>query len=172
MEYQELRQLLYLKNNYMDYIFEMQNFEKEILNMDKPTSTILVKQTFTVWYLIVEGCSNLDDNILQSTLNRNINIINKFYSTEVYLLFLKGWMYQISPWFFDEKESSKGDYYLEYAYKKEPDNLLFKWALRESLNINKNELKFIKFSIENDFHKYYIDYRLISEYFKRIIKDS
>jgi hypothetical protein len=156
-----------------DYANQIQHLEREVSGKETPSSIILIKQTFVVWYLLVEGNNCLDKQRLQSILNRNISIINRFYPNEPDLLFLRGWMLQIiSPWFFDENESNKGEEYLKRAYKYHQDNFLFKWALRESIIPTKEELKIIKSSIKNDFYKYYVDCQPISEYFKGVVETT
>ncbi|WP_257667152.1 hypothetical protein [Parapedobacter tibetensis] len=155
-----------------DYVNQIQLLEKEISGNETPSYIILIKQTFVVWYLLVEGNDSLDEHKLQSILNRNISIINKHYPNEPNLLFLRGLMLQISPWFFDENENGDGEKYLKLAYKHHRDNLLFKWALRGSIDLPKEELMIIKSSIEKEFDKYYIDYQPIREYFKGIVETS
>lgn len=156
----------------IDYVSQIRLLEKEISDKEIPSSIMLVKQTFVVWYLLVEGSNSLDEHKLQSILNRNISTINKLYPTEPNLLFLKGWMLQISPWLFDGNESDKGEKYIKLAYKYHQDNLLFRWALRGSENLPKDELRAIKSSIEKEFDEYYIDYQPIREYFKGIVETS
>lgn len=93
----------------IDYVGQIQLLEMGISDKEISSSIMLVNQTFIDWYLLVEGNNSLDELKLQSILNRNIIIINKIYPTESKLMFLIGWMIQISPWFFDQNESDKGE---------------------------------------------------------------
>ncbi|RWW96707.1 hypothetical protein [Flavobacterium cerinum] len=156
----------------IDYNYEINNFENEIFNNEIPSDVILLKQTFVVWYSLVEGNTKLDEVWLQDILNRNTNLIRKHYPRDPNLLFLRGWMIEISSWLFDSEDSNFGSKYLISAYKYCPNNLLFKWALRGSINLSKDELNIIKISIQNRFEDYYVDYRPIREYYQDMIKDS
>lgn len=156
----------------IDYVNQIQLLEMEISREEIPSCITLIKQTFVAWYLLVERNNGLDEHKLQSTLDRNIGIIKRLYPNEPNLLFLRGWMLQIAPWFFDESENNNGEKYLKLAYKYHNNNLLFKWALRGSMNPSKEELGIVKSSIEKEFDKYYVDYQPITEYFREMVASS
>lgn len=153
----------------IDYIKEIQDAESEIKGEELPNAIALIKQTFIVWYLLVEGNSDIEEDYLQQTLNRNITLINKFYPKNSELLFLQGWMIQISPWYFDLDSEEIGDKYLRLASKYDPDNLLFKWALREGLHTTKNATERLEASVIENLDKYYINYKPIQEYLENVV---
>lgn len=153
----------------IDYITEIQEVEPEIKEEKLPNYMALIKQTFLVWYLLVEGNTEIEENYLQQVLNRNIILINKFYPTNSELLFLQGWMIKISPWYFKLESDEIGDKYLRLAYKYNPDNLLFKWALSEESNMTKTTTEKLEGLVLENLDKYYINYKPIQEYFKNIV---
>lgn len=152
----------------IDYIKEIREVEPEIKGEKLPNNIALVKQTFIVWYLLVEGINESEEDYLQQTLNRNIILINKFYPKNSELLFLQGWMIKISPWYFNLESDEIGDKYLRLAYKYNPDNLLFKWALSEESHTTTTIERLEALILEN-LDKYYINYKPIQEYFKNIV---
>ncbi len=153
----------------IDYIKEIQEVESEIKEEKLPNSNALIKQTFIVWYLLVEGNNEVEGDYLLQTLNRNIVLINKFYPTNPGLLFLQGWMIKISPWYFNLDSDEIGDRYLRLAYKYHPDNLLFNWALSEESNMNKITVERLEALVLENLDKYYINYQPIQEYFRNIV---
>jgi hypothetical protein len=153
----------------IDYVSEIQAVEAEIKEHELPNDIALIKQTFIVWYLLVEGSNEVEEDYLQQILNRNITLINKFHQKNPELLFLKGWMIGISPWFFDSESDEIGDKYLRLAFKYRPDNLLFKWALRKELDTSKNATERLEALVIENLDKYYINYRPIQEYFENVV---
>lgn len=153
----------------IDYIKEIREVEPEIKGEKLPNNIALVKQTFILWYLLVEGINEIEEDYLQQTLNRNIILINKFYPKNSELLFLQGWMIKISPWYFNLESDEIGDKYLRLAYKYNPDNLLFKWALSEESHTTKTTIERLEALILENLDKYYINYKPIQEYFKNIV---
>jgi len=153
----------------IDYIKEIQGVEPEIKEGKLPNSEALIKQTFIVWYLLVEGNYEMEEGFLRQTLNRNIVLINKLYPTSSELLFLQGWMIKISPWYFKLESDEIGDRYLRLAYKYDPDNLLFKWALSEESHMAKIAVERLEALVLENLDKYYINYKPIQDYFKNIV---
>lgn len=153
----------------IDYIKEIQDVESEIEGSKLPIKIPLIKQTFIVWYLLVEGINKIQEDYLQQILNRNIILINKFYPKDPELLFIRGWMIKISPWYFNLEHDDIGDKYLRLAYTYKPDNLLFKWALENELDMPKSSVEKLETSILRDMDKYYINYKPIQEYFKNVV---
>jgi len=153
----------------IDYIKEIQEAESEIKVEELPSAIALINQTFIVWFLLVEGSNEFEEDYLQQILNRNITLINKFYPKNSELLFLQGWMVKISPWYFDLKSDEIGDKYLRLAYKYNPDNLLFKWAMQEERYATKNSTERLEALILENFDKYYINYNPIQEYFENVV---
>jgi hypothetical protein len=153
----------------IDYIKEIKKIEPEIKDEKLPNILALIKQTFIVWYLLVEGNDEIEGDYLQRTLNRNIILINKFYPNNSELLFLQGWMIKISPWYFNLETDEIGDKYLRLANKYNPDNLLFKWALSEEAHTAKTATDRLEAMVLGNLDKYYTNYRPIQEYFKNIV---
>ena len=156
----------------IDYIKQISELENNIKKNKIPLIADLVKETFVAWYMLVEGNLLLREDYLQEILNRNINLIHTFYPGNPELQFLQGWMIEISPWFFDVEDEDIGAKYLKLAYNAQPDNTLYKWALRDEMNIPKVLLAQMKVSLIIDYNKYYIDYTPIKEYFKDIVSNS
>lgn len=153
----------------IDYIKEIREVEPEIQEEKLPINITLIKQTFIVWYLLVDGNNETEGDYLQQTLNRNIILINKFYPNNPELLFLQGWMIKISPWYFNLESDEIGDKYLRLAYKYNPDNLLFKWALSEEAHTTKTTIERLEALVLENLDKYYTNYKPIQEYFKNIV---
>ncbi|WP_256009121.1 hypothetical protein [Desertivirga xinjiangensis] len=153
----------------IDYTKEIQELQTEIKEAKSPDSAALIKQTFIIWYLLVEGNTDIEEDYLQQLLNRNMVLINKFYSKKPELLFLQGWMIKISPWHFNLESDDIGDKYLKLAYKYNPDNLLFKWALPEESHMTKTDAERLEASILENLNKFYINYRPIQEYFQNVV---
>ncbi len=146
-------------------IKEIRQLEAEINAGDFTAKDPLLKQTFLVWYLLVEG-STISEGYLQELLNRNIKLVNEFYSKNPTFIFLKGWMIGISPWYFDKDEIDNGDKYLNLASKLNPENLLFKWAAINSRDSSESELRN---NVLKNLRAYYIDYEPIQNYFQNIL---
>ena len=156
----------------IDYINELHELEVQIKNNERPSSIMLIKDTFLSWYMLVEGISLRDDEYLQEILDRNMSLINRYYPDNSDLHFLRGWMIGISPWFFDMDNEELSQKYLKLAYKICPTNMLFKWALRDYIEISKVDIEQIKVLIANNYEKYYINYKPIRQYFKDVIAAS
>lgn len=152
----------------IDFFKEIQAVESEIKEEKLPNNIALIKQTFIVWYLLVEGNDEIEEDYLQQVLNRNITLINKFYPKNPELMFLQGWMIKISPWYFNLESDEIGDKYLRLAYKYNPDNLLFKWALPDPHTTKAITERLEALVLEN-LNKYYINYMPIQEYFKNVV---
>ncbi len=153
----------------IDYIKAIQEVEPKIKEEKLPNNIALIKQTFIVWYLLVEGNNEIEEDYLQHILNRNIILINKFYPKSPELLFLQGWMIKISPWFFNLEYDDIGDKYLRLAFKYNPDNLLFKWALQDETGTDKTTTERLEALVLENLDKYYVNYLPIQEYFKNVI---
>jgi hypothetical protein len=153
----------------IDYIKEIQDLNSEIIKDIVPLNTPLIKQTFLVWYALVDGHIEIPEDYLQEVLDRNILLIKKYYPKDPELLFLQGWMIAISPWYVNSNNDDNSDKYFGLAYKYRSDNLLFKWTLIDDAQETKISMKRLESSILENLHSYLINYKPIQEYFRRII---
>ena len=152
----------------INFTKEIQDAEIEIKEGSQPLRIPLTKQTFIVWYLLNEGNTEIHDGYLQAILDRNILLIHRFYPENGELLFLRGWMIKISPWYFNMKTDTIGDSYLRLAYKYHPDNILYKWTQLDHERSTKISVETLEVLVLNNLEKYLISYVPIQVYFGNI----
>jgi hypothetical protein len=152
------------------YLTQIQEIEI-VLKENYSDRELLINQTFLSWYVLVEG--NLESDILYGDslklkIKRNYMYLNEYCPKDSIINFLIGWMAEITPWLFDD--NIQGMKLLRQAYEYEPGNLLFKWAIRNELNLRENEIVEIKDEVKKDSQKYIYGFLPVQDYFYDIFK--
>jgi|GEM_PF-2233113 len=151
-------------NEYIKYILGVEFHSKDMLTNQE----VLLKESFLAWYLLIEGYQNeeIDDELLTQILNRNTSCLVHSRKNDSKSLFLLGWMVSISPWFFTPLvQENDGQIWLFKAYNIDPSNLLFKWAVRDRLNLSLNQIGELETSIKEKFEYYFWDFPPFKDYF-------
>ena len=162
----------------MKLIDEIENINNLIIELeaqlikDKFNKDLLIREAFTLWYVLVEGevCENFTDNEIESFLRNNFKIYQSHYSNDSDYTFIVGWMVGITFWYFGSSvKKEDGNQLLLCAYKHNPKNSLFKWSIRNELNLTDNELNNLKIDIVLRFDQLFNYGTLVKEYFLDII---
>ena len=76
----------------------------------------------------------------------------------------------ISPWYFESSlDDDFGKSLLLKAYKSSANNSLFQWAVRDEINLTKDEIENLEIDIRSRFI-FFFDYgKVIEEYFDDVI---
>jgi hypothetical protein len=133
---------------------------------------LLIKETFILWYILVEGiyCENFTEGNIKGTLIRNIEIYLSTYADDADYSFIIGWMLTIAFWYFDPLlKEEDGVRLLNKAYRSNPKNSLFKWALRDVLRLKDNEIENLRIDIASRYDQFYNYGDFIKEYFSDVI---
>ncbi|HMO31354.1 MAG TPA: hypothetical protein PKE07_00010 [Lacibacter sp.] len=151
-----------------DLIIEL----KAKLSKDKNNKDLLIRESFVLWYALVEGvkCENFTETELNELLVQNYNQYKKFFLNDVDYDFIIGWMLSVAFWYFNDLNDNDGRKILMNVYKRKSENFLFKWAVRGDLNLNKDEISHLCKSIGSDFYKFYNYGPFIKRYFLDLIK--
>src|SRR5258708_1339557 len=139
---------------------------------DRLDKELLIKESFILWYILVEGvyCESFTEASLRNILIRNVEIYQSVYINDADFNFIMGWMISIAFWYF-EPLITEGDgvRLLNKAYKNNPKNSLFKWAVRMELGLRDNETENLKIDIALRYDEFYNYGELIKDYFLDII---
>lgn len=158
-------------DNINDLIIEL----RAQLNKDTFNKDLLIREAFTLWYVLVEGvvCENFTDNEIESFLRNNFKIYQTHYSKDSDYTFIVGWMVGLTFWYFDPSvKKEDGNQLLLSAYKHNSKNSLFKWAVRNEVNLTDDEVNNLKIDIVLRFEQLFNYGTLVKEYFLDIINTS
>ncbi|HEY4194270.1 MAG TPA: hypothetical protein VGM63_01960 [Mucilaginibacter sp.] len=157
--------------NFNDLIID---YEAKLLK-NRSDKELLLRESFILWYILVEGmhCENFSEVELKSLLMRNAGNYQSLYIDDADFNFIIGWMVGIAFWYFapliKEEDSIR---LLNKAYKSNPKNSLFKWAVGDELNLKYKELDLLKTDIALRYDQFYNHGTLIKQYFLDIITTS
>lgn len=128
---------------------------------------LLIRESFLLWQILVEGvkCSNFSETDIKELFRENFKNYKKLYLNDSDFNFIIGWMMSLTSWFFDDGDETFGNKLLLKAYKSQTKNSLFKWAVRDELNLKPNEIYDLKIAIYSRFDWFYDYGDLIKEYF-------
>lgn len=151
-------------HNLNDLIIE---FESK-LTKDIFSKELLINESFILWYILVEEipCENFENEELEKLLKRNFKIFLAQYTQDVDFNFIMGWMINVAFWYF--KSDISEDYGFELlnkAYESRRYNSLFKWAVRDKLNLSSSELDKLKTDMQLKFEEFYNYGAFIKSYF-------
>jgi hypothetical protein len=136
---------------------------------------LLIKETFILWYILIEGisCENFEEKQISELLTRNFNLYQTNFSSDTDFCFILGWMITIAFWYFDADFNEEyGNQLLFKTYKNSPTNSLFKWAVRDQLNLDSAGIKKLKNDIQCRFLELYDYGPFIQNYFRDVIFSS
>ncbi len=157
--------------DFNDLIIELQ----AQLNNNRLQKELLIREAFALWYVLVEGinCENFSENEVEHLLKKNYDAFNTEFANDADYNFIIGWMMDIAFWYFElSVEEGYGKHLLLKAYKSNPKNSLFKWAIRNEINLSSEEVKNLKIDICLRLDQLYNYGILIKEYFLSIINAS
>jgi hypothetical protein len=147
------------------------DLEAELLR-NKLDKDLLIKESFILWYILVEGvcCDNFTERDIKVILMRNVETYQNFYANDADFNFIIGWMLTVAFWYFDPLlREEDGVRLLDKAYRSNPKNSLFKWALRKALRLKDDEIENLKIDIVLRYDHLYNYGTLIKEYFLEVM---
>ena len=133
---------------------------------------LLIRETFTLWYILVEGrqCENFTEEEITALLKRNFELYQAHYLNDADFHFIFGWIINVAFWYLDTNLNEEyGNELLNKAYRSNPKNKLFTWAIRHELNLKDNEVNDLKIDIASRFEQFYNYGTFIKEYFLNVI---
>lgn len=139
-----------------------------------------IRLMFIIWDILLEGKSEeymLDENKLEEKLNQILRENYGKFSSNPEYLFLLGYMYNLSDWYFDFSSlgisQPIGNFFLKKAYELKKDNPFYLWAYLSSdsslLKKNGNEFQTCKENIKENFENLMKNRGTIEIYFLEII---
>ena len=134
---------------------------------------LLIREAFVVWYMLSEGaaCEQYSEKDLLRLLKRNFDTYQQSYSNDIDYSFITGWMMQAAFWHFRTTfDETYGNQLLWKAYRNVPGNSLFKWSVRQDLQLNEREVSRLQQDICGQFEQYYNYGPLIRDYFMRVVR--
>ncbi len=145
---------------------------KARLSKDMNNKDLLIRESFVLWYALVEGvnCENFTEDELRELMLENYKIYKSYFLNDVDYGFIIGWMLSVAFWYFNGLNDNDGRKLLMNAYKRKSDNCLFKWAVRGDLNLDCDEINHLSRKIGSDFYKFYNYGPFIKRYFMDLIK--
>ena len=155
-------------NNFNDLVIDVE----AKLQRNRLDKELLIKESFILWYILTEGihCESFSEQDIQGLLKRNGEIYLNAYLDDMEYNFIMGWMISITPWYFEPLfREEDGNHFLNKAYRRNPTNSLFKWAMRNELRLKGNEIEGLKSDIALRFDTFYGYGALIKEYFVDVI---
>lgn len=155
-------------DNFNDLIID---YEAKIAQ-SRPDKEFLLRESFILWYILVEGmyCENFPEDDLKRLLIRNVRNYQRVYIDDPDFNFIIGWMVGIAFWHFAPlMKEEDGIRLLNKAYKSNPKNSFFKWAVRNELNLKDNEVEWLETDIAIRYDQLYNHGTLIKQYFLAII---
>lgn len=135
---------------------------------DQLNKELLIREAFLLWYVLVEGeqCESFSEEQLEMLLHKNFEKYKKSFAHCEDYNFIIGWMTTIAFWYYDSSvDESYGSNLLLTAHRKNKNNPLFKWAVRDDLRLNEAEVSNLKKEIVEKFYDYYNYGPMIKEYF-------
>jgi hypothetical protein len=144
------------------------------LQRDKFNKELLIRECFILWQILVEGiaCSSFSETDVHELLKNNFKRYKEYYTGDPDFNFLIGWIANLTFWLFDDTNEDSGNELLMKAYKSDPKNSLFKWAVRSRLNLKANEIANLKIDIRLRFDMLYNYGNLIKEYFLEVVSTA
>lgn len=143
------------------------------LTKDKLNKAILIREVFALWYILIEGirCKHFSENTIDALLKEKYKLIQHHFFRDSDFNFILGWMLSIAPWYFNNDFNEDYGYKLLYkAYDTNSKNNLYKWALRDHLNLGDNEIKRLNDDLKGNFDLYFNYGQMIREYFLSMLK--
>jgi hypothetical protein len=134
---------------------------------------LLIREAFIVWYMLSEGASSdqYSEKDLLQLLKRNFEIYQQHYTHDTDYTFLTGWMMHTAFWFFrSSHDESYGNQLMLRAWRRAPGNSLFKWAIRQDLQLQDREINMLQQDIRTQFNQYYNYGPVIRKYFLDIVR--
>lgn len=147
------------------------NIEAQLLS-NRFDKNLLIEEAFVLWYVLVEGieCENFSKEGLVNLLATNYRIYKARFSNDAEYNFIMGWMITVTYWYFPaEVNEDDGDLLLMKAYRSNPQNSLFKWALRDKLELSMLEIANLKVDIWARFKQLYNHGSFIENYFLDVV---
>ena len=133
----------------------------------------LINESFIIWLILVEGfeIEAFDYITLQKIFKRNFQKGLIEYSDDDDFNFIYGWMLTVGEICIDGINNDEMGLKLLYkSYLNNRENLLYKWANRNTLKLSQKEIGNISNELKQNFVKYFNYYSIISDYFKDIIR--
>jgi len=157
--------------NMNDYIIDLESQ----LSISPLNKKLLIQEAFALWYILLEDieCENFSEQALEKLLKKNYNNYKDHFSNDADYNFIIGWMMCVAFWYFDSKANENEGYLLLMkAYKSNPKNSFFKWAVRDQISLTNKEIEFLKTYISIRFEQFYDYGNLINEYFMGLIQSA
>ena len=179
--------MLLLKLNNMDKVDNMERdnkwleaimFLKEKITSESKNIDNYLRVIFICWYVLLETELDEDSNeakSIQKSLNYYTNQARLTFQDDNRLNFFLGWMINISFWYFDFIMDSEADAdnigkeMMYKAYKSNPENLLYKWANRQKLNLQSDEIDRLRLKFKENPSKYLNLGYTINGYFEEMV---
>lgn len=139
---------------------------------DNLNKQIHIRHLFALWQALLEGinCEDFDKNFLVGQLNGKYDVFVKNFSKDADFNFMLGWILSISPWYFKNSlTEDDGSRLLYKAYKLDSKNSLFKWALRDQLNVSQKEIERLADDIRQNCNNYFSFGSKVQRYFLELI---
>ncbi|HMH20159.1 MAG TPA: hypothetical protein VK563_00215 [Puia sp.] len=158
-------------------MMEIDDFNDKVINMEarlmqnRLDKELLIEETFIAWYILVEGifCESFSESDIKDILRRNVTSYQNTYANDADYNFIIGWMLTVAFWYFAPLlKEEDGARLLDKAYRSNPKNSLFKWALRGELRLKDDEIKNLKIDIASRYDEFYNYGAFIQDYFTRI----
>lgn len=133
---------------------------------------ILIREAFILWYVLVEGinCEDFTEKEIEKLLKKNYTLYQANYIDDADYNFIVGWMIGVAFWYFDPSINEEyGTRLLFKAYRSNSKNSLFKWGVRNDLNLRENEINNLRIDISLRLEQLYNYGPLIKEYFLSVI---
>lgn len=157
------------------------NLENKIIdfeitaNSNNLNKADLINESFIIWLILVEGfeIEAFDYITLQKIFKRNFQKGLIEYSDDDDFNFIYGWMLTVGEICIDGINNDEMGLKLLYkSYLNNRENLLYKWANRNTLKLSQKEIGNISNELKQNFVKYFNYYPIISDYFKDIISST
>ena len=142
------------------------------LSKNRLERSLLIEETFALWYVLVEGVprDEFEEKNIQNFLIRNVRVYQSSFNEDADFCFIIGWMTNIAFWYFEPLlKEQDGLRLLKEAYKRDPGNSLFKWAIRKELRLGELDIVSLRMDIELRYDQLYNYGSLLKEYFLDII---
>lgn len=133
----------------------------------------LINESFIIWLILVEGfeIEGFDYSTLRKIFKRNFQKGLIDHNDDDDFNFIYGWMLTVGEICIDGINNDEIGLKLLYkSYLINTENVLYKWANRNTLKLSQKEIGNISNELKQNFVKYFNYYSIISDYFKDIIR--
>jgi hypothetical protein len=165
----------------MERIDNFDNLDDQLINLearlskDELNTDLLIRESFVLWYMLIEGIHSeyFSEDQLSELLSKNYRCYKENFEYLADYNFIIGWMINVAFWLIDDNlRETDGSSLLLKAYKRKPDNSLFKWAVRQYLHLTEPEILDLQREVTRNFFKYFNYGPIIKGYFTGVLDMS